>query len=48
MKLGCGDYIAYWSMFIGNTGKEAASGTYLVRVLVNGVQTDAVKILLHK
>jgi hypothetical protein len=48
LRLGCGDYIAFWTMFIGNTNKEVASGTYLVQVIVNGVQTDAVRILLHK
>lgn len=51
MKLGCGDYVAYWTYYVGqnkNTGKEVASGTYLVQVFVNGVQTDAVKILVRK
>ena len=48
MKLGCGDYLAYWTMYIKGTTKEVASGTYLVQVFVNGAQTDAVKILVRK
>jgi hypothetical protein len=47
-KLACGDYTAYWNGHVKNTTKEAASGTYLVQVFVNGVQTDAVKILNRK
>ena len=49
VKLGCGDYTAYWTMFLDkNKKKEVASGTYLVQVFVNGAQTDAVKILVRK
>lgn len=48
VKLGCGDYEAYWSGYIKGTTKEAASGTYVVQVIVNGKTTDVVRILNRK
>jgi hypothetical protein len=48
-KLVCGDYQAFWSGFVKNsTTKEAASGTYLVQVFVNGKPTYSVRILNRK
>ena len=35
VKLGCGKYQAYWSGNLPN-GKEAASGTYIVQLLIDG------------
>jgi hypothetical protein len=35
VKMGCGNYRAYWSGNLPN-GKEAASGTYIVQLLIDG------------
>jgi hypothetical protein len=48
VKLVCGDYQAYWSGFVKGTKKEAASGTYVVQVFVNGKPTYVVRILNRK
>ena len=34
--LGCGQYTAYWNGKYLNSGREAASGVYLMRLEVNG------------
>src|SRR5690348_7986328 len=34
-QLGCA-YSAYWDGFVGNTGKPAASGTYIYQLVVDG------------
>jgi hypothetical protein len=36
LKLGCGTYSAYWNGNLMGTNKEAASGTYLVLIIVDG------------
>ena len=36
LRLGCGAYSAYWSGNLMGTNKEAASGTYLVLIIVDG------------
>jgi len=36
IKLGCGTYSAYWNGNVLGTTKEAASGTYLVLILIDG------------
>jgi hypothetical protein len=48
VRLGCGDYLAYWSGFVKNTKREAASGTYLVRIFVDGELTHTIRILNRK
>ena len=48
IKLGCGDYEAYWDGNIKGTKKPAASGTYVVQLIVNGKSSDVVRILLRK
>jgi hypothetical protein len=48
VRLGCGDYQAFWSGNIKGTTKEAASGTYLVQIFVDGKLTDSRRILNRK
>jgi hypothetical protein len=50
VKLGCGDYTAYWDGFVrtGSTKKEAASGPYLVQIIVDGAVQDNIRILNRK
>jgi hypothetical protein len=48
VKLGCGDYTAFWSGFVKGTRKEAASGPYLVQIIVDGIVQDNIRILNRK
>jgi hypothetical protein len=48
LKLGCGSYEAYWKGLIPGTQKEAASGMYLVQLLVDGVLQANTRIFLRK
>lgn len=36
IKLPCGDYVGYWDGKVRPTGREAASGTYIYELLVDG------------
>lgn len=47
VKLGCGNYTAYWTGFLPN-GKEAASGTYLVQLFVDNKLQATTKIYNSK
>jgi len=48
VKLGCGDYTGYWNGFVKGTTKPAASGPYLVQIVVDGQVTDNIRILIRK
>jgi hypothetical protein len=48
VKLGCGDYTAFWGGFLKGTRKQAASGPYLVQIIVDGVVQDNIRILIRK
>jgi hypothetical protein len=48
VKLGCGDYQAYWNGKVKGTTKDAASGTYVVQLIVNGKASDGIRIMLRK
>jgi hypothetical protein len=37
LSIPCGEYVAYWDGKVQATGREAASGTYLYRLEVDGV-----------
>ena len=36
LTLPCGDYVALWEGTVLNTGREAASGVYLIELVVDG------------
>jgi len=36
LRLECGSYLSFWDGFVQNTGKEAASGVYIVLFTVDG------------
>ena len=42
--LPCGQYTWYWNGFYQNTGKEAASGVYVVIIEVDGRKVDSMKM----
>jgi hypothetical protein len=48
VKLGCGDYTAFWNGYVKGTTKPAASGPYLVQIIVDGIVQDNVRILIRK
>jgi hypothetical protein len=48
MTLGCGSYVAYWDGKIAKSGREAASGTYGVLLMVDGRLQDTFKIFYKK
>lgn len=47
LHLECGDFVAFWD---GKTegGRDAASGTYIVQLFVDGVLTNSARIFYHK
>lgn len=47
LKLGCGNYMTYWTGNLPN-GREAASGTYLVQLFVDGKLQGTTKIYNSK
>ncbi|MEO6878227.1 MAG: hypothetical protein ABI205_07070 [Gemmatimonadaceae bacterium] len=48
LRLGCGNYSAYWDGKIARTGREAASGVYAVQLFVDGVLVSTTKIYYAK
>lgn len=48
LKVACGSYFAFWDGNLLNTGKEAASGTYIVRLVVDGKLSGTSKIFVSK
>lgn len=48
LRLGCGLYEAYWSGKLDGSGKEAPSGTYLVRLFIDNKVAGTSKIFNSK
>ncbi|MFI5230010.1 MAG: hypothetical protein ACHQWU_13135 [Gemmatimonadales bacterium] len=48
LQLTCGQYSAFWNGNILNTGREAPSGTYVVRLMVDGKTVGTSKIFVSK
>ena len=48
LTLGCGHYQAFWDGHIAATGREAASGTFAVQVIVDGQLVGTKKIFHAK
>jgi hypothetical protein len=44
----CGAYVAFWDGKVPATGREAASGPYLVQIFVDGKLVDTKKIFYAK
>jgi len=48
LRLECGDYIGYWNGKVEGGGREAASGTYIVQLVVDGKLTASTRIFYRK
>ena len=48
LRLGCGLYTGYWNGKLQGTQKDAASGTYLVQLFVDGKLAGTTKIFYSK
>jgi hypothetical protein len=48
LRLGCGFYTGYWNGKIPGTSKDAASGTYLGQLIVDGKLAGTIKIFYAK
>ena len=48
ISLACGAYLAYWDGKVAATGREAASGAYLVQLFVDNQLFDTKKIFYSK
>lgn len=48
LRLGCGFYTAYWDGKIPGTSKDAASGTYLVQLFIDGKLAGTTKSFYAK
>jgi hypothetical protein len=48
LRLGCGFYTAYWNGKIPGTSKDAASGTYLGQLFIDGKLAGTIKIFYAK
>jgi hypothetical protein len=48
LRLGCGFYTGYWDGKIPGTSKDAASGTYLGQLFVDGKLAGTIKIFYAK
>jgi hypothetical protein len=48
LLLACGEYSAFWNGNLLNTGREAPSGTYVVRLIMDGKTIATSKIFVSK
>jgi hypothetical protein len=48
LRLDCGDYVAFWDDKVEGGGREAASGTYIVQIIVDNVLAGSARIYYRK
>ena len=48
LSLACGNYVAFWDGKVNGGAKEAASGMYIVQILVDGKLSDTKRIYYRK
>ena len=48
LRLECGDYISFWDGKLEDHSREAASGTYIVQLIVDGKLTNSTRIYYRK
>jgi hypothetical protein len=48
LRLECGDYVAFWDGKVEGGGREAASGTYIVQIIVDGKLVASTRIYYRK
>jgi len=48
LRLECGDYVAFWDGKVEGGGREAASGTYIVQLIIDGKLANSTRIFYRK
>jgi hypothetical protein len=48
LRLECGDYVAFWDGKVEGGGREAASGTYIVQLIIDGKLASSTRIFYRK
>ena len=48
LRLECGDYTSFWDGKVEDHSREAASGTYIVQLIVDGKVTSSTRIYYRK
>jgi hypothetical protein len=48
LRLECGDYVAFWDGWVQDHSREAASGTYIVQLIIDGKLANSTRIFYHK
>jgi hypothetical protein len=48
LRLECGDYISFWDGWVQDHSREAASGTYIVQLIVDGKLVSSTRIYYRK
>ena len=48
VRLACGDYEALWNGKANGSGREAASGTYIVQLFIDGQYSGSLRIYYRK
>ena len=48
LRLECGDYVSFWDGKVDGGSREAASGTYIVQLIVDGKLANTTRIYYRK
>jgi hypothetical protein len=48
LRLECGDYVSFWDGWVQDHSREAASGTYIVQLIVDGKLANSTRIYYRK
>jgi hypothetical protein len=48
MRLECGDYVSFWDGWLADHSREAASGTYIVQLIIDGKLIGSTRIFYRK
>jgi len=48
LRLECGDYVAFWDNKVDGGSREAASGTYVLQLIVDGKLANSTRIFYRK
>jgi len=48
LRLECGDYTSFWDGWVPDHSREAASGTYIVQLIVDGKLVNSTRIFYRK
>jgi len=48
LRLECGDYVSFWDGYVQDHSRQAASGTYVVQLIVDGKLANTTRIYFRK